>query len=412
MNSAIGIKLPEEILAIQAGIEAFVRKEVLPRHERHGDILSDPRKKYTDEGRYVPPVVELIREVRMASAAAGYFNMSAPESIGGGGMGLLAYYAAWERIFHICGGHHWLATYALSHWAFGPSPVLTQVTPRAREEILADMLAGRKSMCFGLSEPGAGSDAAMLKTRAEPDGDGWRITGRKLWTSNSPQADYCIVFAITNPEKAAKKQGGISAFLVPMNAPGFEIESIVKVFGHVGGDEGALRFERVRVEPWQLVGEMDKGFAIALLGVSLGRVYNSARSVGLSRWGLEKAVSYVQQREAFGKPISEYQGVTFPLAESATEVHAAHLMAINACMLLDSGQPAIKELSMTKAYSVQVAARALDRVMQAHGAMGLTNEMGLTDAWEVVRTINIGDGTNEILYKTIVQRLLKGDTDL
>lgn len=412
MNNAIGIDLPEEIAAIQDGIEAFVRKEVLPRHEKHGSLLHDPRKKYTEAGRYSPGVVALIEEVRMASSAAGYFNMSAPESIGGSEMGLLAYYSAWERVFHVCGGHNWLGVYSVAHWAFGPSPVLTQITERAREKVLADMVAGKTSMCFGLSEPGAGSDAAMLKTKAVADGDGWLISGRKLWTSNSPQAQYCIVFAITDQGKASQRKGGISAFLVPMNSPGLEIESIIKMFGHIGGDEGALLFDNVRVEPWQLVGELDKGFAIALLGVSLGRVYNSARAVGLARWGLGIAFDYIAQREVFGKMIADYQGVTFPLAESATEIHAAHLMAINTCLLLDKGKPAIKELSMTKTYSVEKAVKAMDRVMQVHGAMGLTNEMGLNDAWETLRSINIADGTNEILKRTVVQRMLKGDIDL
>ena len=412
MSSAIGIQLPEEIVALQSAIEVFVKKEVITRHDKHRDLLSDPRKKFTEEGRYAPEVVELIREIRMASADAGYFNMITPESLGGAEMGSLAYYCAWERIFHTCGAHNWLCVYAISHWAFGPSPVLTQITDRAKDEVLADMMAGKTSMCFGLSEPGAGSDAAMLKTRAVKDGDGWLISGRKIWTTNSPQADYCIIFAITNAEKAEKKQGGISAFLVPTNAPGFEIESIVKMHGEIGGDESALVFDNIRVEPWQLVGELDRGFAIALFGVSLGRVYNSARAVGTARWGLEIGFDYAAKREAFGKPISEYQGVSFPLADSATEIHAAHLLGINSCTLLDQGSLAIKELSMCKAFSVQAGVKAIDRVIQVHGAMGFTNEMGLMDAYHALRTINVADGTNEILNKTISQRMLKGDLDL
>ena len=123
-------------------------------------------------------------------------------------------------------------------------------------------------------------------------------------------------------------------------------------------------------------------------------------------------LDYAQVREAFGAPIASYQGVTFPLADSATELHAAHLMGLNAAQLLDQGQPAIKELSMTKAYSVQVGVKALDRAIQAHGAMGFTNELGLTEAWHSLRVVNVADGTNEILYRTISQRLLKGDLDI
>lgn len=410
--SAIGFDLPEDVRVAREGVLGFVRREVLTRQEKHHELLSDGRKTYGEDGRYTPAVVELIREVRMLSAEAGFYAMCAPPSIGGGGLGHLAYYAAWEAIYHLCGGHSVLAPWVISHWAFGPSPVLTQVSDRARGEILQGLVSGAKSMCFGLSEPGAGSDATMIKTRAVKTNSGWKISGRKLWTTNAPTADWCIVFAVTDPEKAAKKQGGISGFLVPTSAKGFTVESVVKLFGHVGGHEGAIVLEDLEVEPWQVVGTLDDGFKVALLGVSLGRVYNSARSVGQGRWALEKALTYSQQREAFGHKIADYQGVSFPLAQSATELHAAHLLGLNAAMLLDQGQRAVKELSMAKAYSVQVALQAIDRAIQVHGGMGLTNEVGLAQAWQDVRIINIADGTNEILARTISQRLLAGDTEI
>ena len=410
--SAIAFDIPEEIQSVAEGLTAFLDAEVVARHQQHHELLSNARHTYDEDGRYVPEVVALIREVRMAAAEAGYYNMCVPENLGGAGLGKLAYYVCWHRAFHHCGPQNWLTVYAVSHWAFGPSPVLAKVTPKARDEILTDMLAGRTSMCFGLSEPGAGSDAAMLRTKAVPDGDGWRLSGRKIWTTNSPIADYCIVFAITDPEKAAARKGGISAFLVPTDAEGFEIESIIRMHGNVGGDEAQLVLEDVRVEPHQLVGDLHNGFGTALLGVSLGRIYNSARATGLARWSLELALEYTKTREAFGQTISDYQGVTFPLAESAMEVHAAHLMGLNAAALLDRGEPAIKELSMAKAYSVEVGARAIDRAIQTHGAMGFTNELGLSEAYKTVRVINVADGTNEILRRTIVHRLLGGDREL
>lgn len=410
--SAIAFPIPDEIAALADGVERFLKAEVWPRHDRDHKLLSEPRHTYIEDGRYAPEVVQHIREVRMAAAEAGYYTMSVPEALGGGGLGMLAYFVVWQRIYRLCGSHHWLGAFTVSHWAFGPSPVLLQITERARSEILADMMAGRTSMCFGMSEPGAGSDASMIKTRAERDGDAWRINGRKIWTTNSPQADWCIVFAVTDPERAARKAGGISAFLVPTSAPGFTLESVIRMHGSVGGNEGALLFEDLRVEPWQLVGELHEGFKIGLLGVSIGRVYNTARAVGLGRWALEMALSYARQREAFGKPITEYQGVTFPLAESAMELHAAHLMALNVASLLDRGERAIKELSMTKAYAVEISARALDRAMQTHGAIGFTNEIGLVHAWQDVRNVNVADGTNEILRRTIVQRLLAGDVEV
>ncbi len=193
---------------------------------------------------------------------------------------------------------------------------------------------------------------------------------------------------------------------------GFTVESIVKLFGDAGGNEGALVLEDVEVEPWQLVGKLDEGFKIAVYGVSLGRIYNSARAVGLGRWALERAVEYSQQREAFGQKIANYQAVSHPLADAATELHAAHLLGLNAAMLLDRGERAIKELSMAKSYSVQAGFRAIDRAMQTFGGMGLTNEIGLVHIWHTLRIINIADGTNEILARTISQRLLAGDLEL
>lgn len=200
--------------------------------------------------------------------------------------------------------------------------------------------------------------------------------------------------------------------MVPTDAPGFSVESVVRLFGHAGGHEGALVLEDVEVQPWQLVGQLDEGFKIALYGVSLGRVYNSARAVGQGRWALEMALDYARQRQAFGAVIADYQGVSFPLAQCATELHAGHLMGLNAAMLLDRGDRAIKELSMAKAYAVQAGWRAVDRAMQTHGGMGLTNEVGLVHAWHDLRIVNIADGTNEILTRTIAQRLFAGDVEL
>jgi acyl-CoA dehydrogenase len=299
-----------------------------------------------------------------------------------------------------------------AHTSLGCGPIHLAGTDEQKQRFLVPMASGNVLGAYGLTEPGAGSDAAALATKARPDGNGWRLSGRKIWTSNAPVADYCIVFAITDPGRAAARKGGISAFLVPTASPGFEVQRIIKLFGHIGGDEAELRLEDVRVEPWQVVGELHQGFAAALYGVSLGRIYNSARAVGYGRWALELALEYAKTRKAFDRPIADYQGVTFPLAESATELHAAHLMGLNAALLLDQGAPAIKELSMAKAYSVQVGYRAVDRAMQTHGAMGFTNEVGLHHAWHALRIVNVADGTNEILNRGIVQRLLKGDVEL
>lgn len=410
--TGVAFALPEEVTDVRDGVLRFVKAQVVPRIESSRALLDDQRLLYDERGRYSAEARELIREIRMLSAQAGFYTMCAPAEIGGGNLGHLAYYVAWEAIYHRLGGQGVIIPWVIAHWAFGPSRLLTQATAEARKRCLADMMTGRTSMCFGLSEPGAGSDASMIKTRAVKTGTGWKISGRKLWTTNAPTAEWCIVFAITDTEKAVRKAGGISAFLVPTDTKGFVVESVVRLFGHAGGHEGAVVLENVEVEPWQLVGEIDQGFKIALYGVSLGRVYNSARAVGQGRWALEMAIDYAKQREAFGAKIAEYQGISFPLAEAATELHAAHLTGLNAAMLLDRGEKALKELSMAKFYSVQAGFRAVDRAIQTHGGMGLTNELGLVHAWQDLRIVNIADGTNEILARMISQRLLAGDLDL
>ncbi|HHY48273.1 MAG TPA: acyl-CoA dehydrogenase family protein, partial [Alphaproteobacteria bacterium] len=147
--TAIAYEYPAEIVAIREGLERFVRTEVIPRHEDNAALLENPHRRFTEDGRYSAPVLRLISEVRQAAARAGYYGMCAPESIGGQGLGHVAWFAGWEKIFHLCGGQYWLGHFALAHWAFGPSPVLTELTPVARERFLVDIMNGEKSMCFG-----------------------------------------------------------------------------------------------------------------------------------------------------------------------------------------------------------------------------------------------------------------------
>jgi acyl-CoA dehydrogenase len=166
--TAIAFDLPESIAEVRDGIRNFALQEVIPRHEKNRELLENPRLKYEEDGRLSAPVRELIKEIRMASARAGYYQMCVPEALGGSGLGMQAYYVCWEELFHTCGPHNWMMLYALSHWAFGPSRLLEKVTDRAREEILEPLMSGEKSMCFGLSEPGAGSDASIRSASASP----------------------------------------------------------------------------------------------------------------------------------------------------------------------------------------------------------------------------------------------------
>jgi acyl-CoA dehydrogenase len=400
---------PPEILE---GLRAFLAAEVKPRHERHIELLDNPRKVYDENGRYSRRVLDLKREIRTASADAGYYLMLAPKSVGGEGLGFTALYEVWETIFRVCGMRHWLGWDTVAHWTKGPSPVFEHLDPAVRDRVLPELASGERTTCFAMSEPDAGSDAWMMRTRAVETADGWRIDGEKQWISGAPNAAHAVVFAVTDSDAAAARKGGITAFLVPTDTPGFAVYSVVPMFGHAGSNEGIIQFSGVEVPADHVIGEVGEGFSLALAGVSLGRLYNAAKGVGLARWALKQALDYIQQRRAFGSPISSFQGVTFPLADGAMEVHAANLVGLDCARLLDAGRPARKELAMAKAYATEAGARAIDSAIQAHGAMGFTNELGLAEAWQQLRQVWVADGSSEILRRTIVRELLKGDRAL
>lgn len=388
------------------GIDEFARSEVLGRHREFADLLDDPRKKYDESGRFVPEVVEIIRDLRSASSQAGYFNMAVPESMGGGGLGHLAYYHAWERIYSVCTPGTWLAQFAISHWAYGPSPALAGLTQTARATIWDGLLGGRELLCFGLSEPEAGSDASAIRTRATAVDGGWRINGRKIWTTHATFADWMVVFATTGSD-LPDGSAGISAFLVPMTSPGLDVHSVIRMWGDIGGTEGETSLSDVFVEPWQLIGEENDGFRVAMQGVSLGRLYNSARAVATGRWAIRQSVQHAAQRRTFGSPLADRQAITHPLAEAESRIHAAHLVAIDTARKLDEGKPARQELAMSKYLAIDAGEKAIDRAMQTFGAIGFTNELGYVEALRSMRSLRVADGTDEILLRTIYRGLAK-----
>jgi acyl-CoA dehydrogenase len=281
------------------------------------------------------------------------------------------------------------------------------LSAQSSDEVLKPMMSGQITSCFGMSEPDAGSDAWAMRTRAVRDGDEWVITGTKQWTTNSPIADYIFAFAVTNEALRLERKGGVSAFLVPVGPSGANVMSVIKMFGQPGGDEGIVSFDEVRVPAHALVGELDKGFALAMAGVNTGRMYNAGRCVGLARWALDKSASYAMQRSTFGKPIIEHQGVSFQIVDCATEIYAGDAMARDCARRLDRGDAGINEVNMVKLYTTEMANRVLDRCMQVHGAMGLTNEMKLYDAWHQARLTRIADGSSEILRRSIIGSLKK-----
>jgi acyl-CoA dehydrogenase len=288
----------------------------------------------------------------------------------------------------------------------GLSPVLTFLDTSLRDGYLPHLASGEKTLCFGLSEPDAGSDVFGMKTRAVRDGDGWVITGSKQWITNGPYADYAMIFAVTDPDLAAARKGGITGFFVDTSWDGFEVVSTIPIMGQLGAEIGILSFDGLRVPDSHRLGDVNQGLKVAMRGVNTGRLGLSATCIGLARWALVQAVEYARVRKTFGKPIGEHQAVQILLADSAAEIYAAETMLMDCALKLERGEKALAETSMVKLHCTDAANRVFDRCIQAHGGMGLTNELRLEAGYRFTRSMRIPDGTSEIQRRTIARDLL------
>ncbi|MEU7817108.1 acyl-CoA dehydrogenase [Pseudonocardia sp. NPDC049154] len=401
------VPMDPDARAIVDGLTDFVDSVVVPLEDAHADVLADPRRAHGPDGAYSPETRALLQTVREAAAEAGYYCMFLTEELGGGGLGPVVLYEVWRALHATYGPGRILPYATVAHWSYAPSSLCTHLTPTAAARMLPEFLVGTTTSCFGMSEPDAGSDAWAMRTAARRDGDEWVVTGTKQWITNSPEADWVLVWAVTDPELQRTRSGGISCFLVPTTAPGFAVDSVITLFGQVGGHEGIISFTDVRVPADALVGELHQGFRLAMEGVSTGRVYNAGRCVGLAQWALDRAAGYATERTAFGTPIAEYQGVSFPLADSATEIYAADAMSRETARRLQAGETAHHEVAMTKVFTTEMCSRVYERAMQVHGGMGLTTEMRLYDGWHQARLARIADGSAEILRRNIARRVLR-----
>jgi alkylation response protein AidB-like acyl-CoA dehydrogenase len=391
---------------ICAGLERFLRAEVDPLHERHADLLEDPRRRYGPDGRDSPEVRDLIRRVREASAAAGFYTMTLPAAVGGAEIGWEGLFRVWEQVFRQCGPLRWLGHHAIAHWTKGPNPLLAELAPEVRQRYLPELLAGTTSMCFAMSEPDAGSDSWMMRTRAVRREGGWSLSGTKQWISNGAHADLAVVFAVTDPEAAAARRGGIGAFVVPTDSPGFSVGGVMAMFGHLGGNEAVLHLDEVAVPDDHVLGDPGRGFTLAMRGVALGRLYNCAKAVGLADWALTAALDFAGRRETFGARLADHQALAFALADRAIALRATRLLSLDCARRLDAGQGARTELAMAKIHATETAVEVVDTAMQLHGAAGFTNELGLAEAWVQVRAARVADGTGEILRRQVARDLL------
>jgi acyl-CoA dehydrogenase len=292
---------------------------------------------------------------------------------------------------------------ALALQGLGSYPVLQSGQAEQVRRWLPAVAAGDAVAAFALSEPGAGSDAAALELAAEPDGSGWRLTGEKMWISNAPEADFYTVFARTT---AGARARGVSAFVVPAGRPGLSGEHLDMVSPH---PIGTLTFDGVPVYAGELLGERDRGFAVAMRTLDLFRPSVGAFAVGMAQVALDAAVAHASSRAAFGGPLTDQQAVAHLLAEMATRTEAARLLVYSAAAALDEGTAAVAGRSaMAKLLATETAQFVVDAAVQIHGARALQRGHLLEHLYREVRAPRIYEGASEIQRTIIARELLRG----
>ncbi len=403
-------EVSSDVMMAGEALMRFVEKEVLPLEKEHASVLGDERMLFGPDGRYCPKVLELRRHVRMRSAESGFYTMLAPQSLGGGGLGATAAVYLQGLMASAYGPERTLIHHVVipSPFTNGLSPVLEFLGANAAEKVLPQLASGDKTLCFGLSEPDAGSDVFAIKTRAVREGDGWVISGAKQWITNSPYADYAVIFAVTNPELMTARKGGITAFLLDTASPGFKVTSVLRLMGHIGGDTGIISLDAVRVSDDYRLGEVDRGLSVAMHGVNAGRLGMAATCVGLAEWGLAATLEYARTRRTFGRMIAEHQAIQMHLANAAIDIFAAKNITTSCARHIERGHSSRGEIAIAKAYATEMLSRTMDSFIQVHGAMGLTSELRLEAGYRFARMMRIPDGTAEMQRRTIAAELLDG----
>ncbi|PRZ43941.1 acyl-CoA dehydrogenase [Antricoccus suffuscus] len=410
----MNFEIPADTRDIADGLISFIDRFVVPLENAHSDLLATERTRTDERGILVPAVRDLQRTVRKASADAGFYTLFGDPSLGGGGLGEGALAHIQERLNHTYGPPRTLIHEVVIPSVFtnGATPLLLELQPHLRDRHIAAIVSGESTLCFGLSEAGAGSDPQRMRTTAVKDGDEWVINGSKQWITNAAYADFCILFAITDPEAARARRGGITAFFVDTRSEGFECTGIIPLLGQAGSNVGIVSIDELRVPDDHIIGTPNRGLTLALLGISKGRLSMSGMCVGLAQWALDLSLDYAQQRETFDVPIAQHQMIQAKLAEMAIDIYAAKSAVARTAWMVESGQPTRKETSIVKALTTEMLGRVTDSAIQIHGAMGLTNELRIEEAWRLARIVRIPDGTAEIQRRAIALQLLRGDAAL
>ncbi len=340
--------------------------------------------------------VETVR----ALGELGALGVRTPQRYGGAGMDLGALAEVVEEIARHDGG---LALTVASHNGLASGHIRLFGSEAQRARYLPNLATGEWLGAWALTEPGSGSDAAALVTRAVRDGDGWMLDGTKNFITQGTHGRVFVVMARTEPHD---KQGGITAFVVEGDAEGFSRRPMHGKYGMRSSDTAELVFENVWVPDEQRLGEIGRGYFDALRVLESGRVTIAALALGLARGALAESLRYATERRAFGRALAEFQGLQFMLAQMATRIHASSLMVAHAAKLADDGLPFAQQASMAKLYASETATYCADRALQLHGGYGYTDEFPVERYLRDAKLCEIGEGTSEIQRMLIARSLL------
>lgn len=378
----IDFSLTDEQKQLQALARDFARNEIIPVAAEY------------DRAEELPwPVIEKAFEV-------GLLNTSVPEHAGGLGLGMLDECIIGEELAYGCMGIYTI----LMASELGITPIVVGGTEAQQKQFLAPLLDKPSLAAFALSEPNNGSDAAAMNTTAVLDGDEWVINGTKMWISNGGVAEITVVFAST--DKSLGHRGTV-AIVVPKDAPGQSYNKIKHKLGQRASLTSELVFENVRVPKGNALGGVGDGFKIAMKTLDKTRVPVAAGSVGVARRALEESVKYAKERQAFGKPIAEFQAIQFKLAEMKMGIETGRLMTYKAAWLVDCGLPHGTESAIAKAYCSEMAFDAANEGIQVFGGYGYVGEYPVEKLLRDVKLNQIYEGTNEIQRVVIARGLLK-----
>jgi alkylation response protein AidB-like acyl-CoA dehydrogenase len=344
------------------------------------------------------------REVIADLGRLGVLGMTVPEQDGGLGATAVAFSAVLEEIAAVWPS---LAVGVSVNCGITEGTIVRLGTAEQKRTWLPRLMDGSGLGAFALTEPQSGSDAAALRTTARRDGEGWVLTGRKMFVTNLRYAPVAIVLARVGETNARRPHEGITAFLVPTDATGVVVERPERKMGLLASDTSALTLEDARVGSEAVLGPLGKGFgAVAMAGLDGGRIGIAAQAVGVARGALSRASAYALERKQFGRPIADFQLVRHPLARARTEIDAARLLTLRAAWLRDQGRPFTREASQAKLFASEMAQRVTRIAVQTMGGYGYMREAVVERMARDARATTIYEGTSEIQRMVIARELL------